>query len=731
MSIRHSKENRIVLDIFNYEMQKMFKTTELMTDRILTSNNGPLILGLPKWVGNSLRLKCSPTVYKSFSLGNLFGTALILLQDKLIDEQETGNTSAGEIILSSNIMYYKWIKEYQRVFISSHLFWVLFEKYLEEFTRATIWEKNKHWNKINEFKNDDLIHIGQKYSLLKISAAGICLYGKKNDWINVYSELINYYHIGFQLYDDLIDWKDDLNKKNYTYFLTKIHAMEVPLSNFSAVESFIQKDSFVEKYIEESNSYYSLALNLAHKVCNDDLYSFIQDKIKTNKILLNKIIGHSKTPRLASSDMIVSDISTCKFNPIHTFCNSNDYFLLDINRNLPLKIDREMKELIDALHNIYGYNEAGFYKNDLTIAQQVLLDELVQIGVVTLVNNQKESDASQTSSDKREVLTNLGIIISEYIDDKLNYSSSESALEAVNLLFIKSGYWNDLFAHLYVEYPLEDIVLKLISNVLTRLKKLSAQLYKNVSVSLNIKMSQRVFTHEDSHLKNKLNGLKNNIENNLKVVIESITPQLDNVTINLRPSDKSTAIFIDELIHSLNGNDENRIKINLSGAMCKNGLCLSMLPKQTENQSEINYIKRMIRRINPSKKYKYFCNAGKSYITLATDGNYYPCHSFAETRLNPLGKKIEDIHKSQIEYLSDSVDKILLCKDCWIKNICGGGCIYNRKLFDGSPNDYQTIFCNPFKRFVENSIVKMFEMNSEQNKSSEQRPFITVPCDNF
>jgi len=244
-------------------------------------------------------------------------------------------------------------------------------------------------------------------------------------------------------------------------------------------------------------------------------------------------------------------------------------------------------------------------------------------------------------------------------------------------------------------------------------------------------MSQHIFTKVYSHLENKLSALENNIEIHFMTIIEFIKPLFDNITINLCPSDKSTAVFIEKLFHLFKGCDENRIKINLSGVMCKNGLCLRMLSKQTENQLEYNYTENMVNRIKPSKKFRYFCNAGKSYLVIAPDGFFYPCHLFAAARQNPLGKEIEEIYKSQNDYIDENVDKLLLCKDCWVKNICGGGCIYSRKLFDNSLTDYQTIYCDPFRLFIENTIANMFEVNSKQNKSSEQRPFITVPCDNF
>lgn len=129
----------------------------------------------------------------------------------------------------------------------------------------------------------------------------------------------------------------------------------------------------------------------------------------------------------------------------------------------------------------------------------------------------------------------------------------------------------------------------------------------------------------------------------------------------------------------------------------------------------------MIIRICEGQKVFYGCGAGKSEVTIAPDGNIYECQRIYR---KPYSNINED--KSPLELASTfltMVDERPVCKDCWARYLCGGGCLHQSQVGHGI-DDPLPQYCTMKHNLAEASIVKIHQirsMNADNNQNLEDK----------
>lgn len=117
--------------------------------------------------------------------------------------------------------------------------------------------------------------------------------------------------------------------------------------------------------------------------------------------------------------------------------------------------------------------------------------------------------------------------------------------------------------------------------------------------------------------------------------------------------------------------------------------------------------------IVPLQDYAYLeakksCGAGSSIISVTADGYVYPCHMMHDTEMvmgNILETSLEQILNNAKKI--PSVDEVEHCKECELKNVCGGGCKARALLINGSwkqPDPYCSLNRNFYKKYLEEQL---------------------------
>jgi uncharacterized protein len=108
---------------------------------------------------------------------------------------------------------------------------------------------------------------------------------------------------------------------------------------------------------------------------------------------------------------------------------------------------------------------------------------------------------------------------------------------------------------------------------------------------------------------------------------------------------------------------------------------------------KLNAIKYKVKR-------KYACEAGRRSITVDENGKYYACQNMIPYQKTALGHvSYEIVEEQRKKYMSKDLTTLSQCRDCTIRNLCGGGCEVERISSDQSSRQQM---CQFFKMEWEN-----------------------------
>lgn len=123
-----------------------------------------------------------------------------------------------------------------------------------------------------------------------------------------------------------------------------------------------------------------------------------------------------------------------------------------------------------------------------------------------------------------------------------------------------------------------------------------------------------------------------------------------------------------------------------------------------------DYFGRQIIRLVNYQGGTFRCGAAKSKLSIRADGNIYPCDIGSD--IGDL--KVGDINSFKINndsYFDLHVDKKPVCKDCWARYLCGGGCYVAAQDRNGQMKFPDPMECEIVKIMIESAILFIFEIN--------------------
>ena len=212
-----------------------------------TSQRKGLIYLLPFWLKETLGV--DQEACRLSALGITFGTLYFFVQDAVMDTRP--GEYKGHLLPLGSLFFLDFIAPYRSLFDSGSPFWEYFEKYIEEWAESVLWERKHHWGQMQEYKEDDFIRLGHKASPLKVPCTAMSLLAGREDAIELLEEMLDYNLVVVQLMDDLRDWRGDLVRGNYTYFLTRVMAAQGISSLASLTEAEVEKALFIGRVFEE------------------------------------------------------------------------------------------------------------------------------------------------------------------------------------------------------------------------------------------------------------------------------------------------------------------------------------------------------------------------------------------------------------------------------------------------------------------------------------------------
>jgi uncharacterized protein len=156
---------------------------------------------------------------RSMAVGNAFGAAHFLIQDRLIDGDETLSPTALEL---SDRFLIGFVREYGRLDPLDDGFWDDFSRYLAEYSGSLSWETEVLRTPLGIGAVSDeeiprtLARLGHRMALLKTSGAAIARLAGRPDALTPIERFVDSFHAGYQLADDLEDLEEDLRRGRWS-----------------------------------------------------------------------------------------------------------------------------------------------------------------------------------------------------------------------------------------------------------------------------------------------------------------------------------------------------------------------------------------------------------------------------------------------------------------------------------------------------------------------------------
>ncbi len=99
-----------------------------------------------------------------------------------------------------------------------------------------------------------------------------------------------------------------------------------------------------------------------------------------------------------------------------------------------------------------------------------------------------------------------------------------------------------------------------------------------------------------------------------------------------------------------------------------------------------DYFGRLVIEMVRGGRAQYRCTAARSIFGIAFDGGIYPCDSFIQSDRHRLGDVRSGLDReAHAEFLRGTcVDENPVCRDCWARYLCGGGCYFQSVLGTGN-----------------------------------------------
>jgi uncharacterized protein len=138
--------------------------------------------------------------------------------------------------------------------------------------------------------------------------------------------------------------------------------------------------------------------------------------------------------------------------------------------------------------------------------------------------------------------------------------------------------------------------------------------------------------------------------------------------------------------------------------------------KNYNEAKKMNNVMKILYMIHKGGEKKNFCGASLNALATDINGELYICHRFVGMERYKIGNIFMGIDSKKNISISNelNVDEHGECKNCWVKNLCGGGCPNDNFLMTGNLKKPYDNFCKLQKKLFEKVIYIYMNLNEEE-----------------
>jgi len=295
------------------------------------------------------------------------GATHFLQQDRWLDGDEPVSPATACL---SDVSFVRFVREYSRLFPAESAFWSHFDRYLEEWFVSLAWESDVLLSGegagavTEEQLADTLRNLGRKMSPLKATAAAVALLAGRPDTLPRAERMVEHYHAGYQLADDLEDMEEDLAAMRWStaaWLITARSGLDTPADVSGAGELLRlgARSGALDELVELVCSCYQKAAGEAGALGATILNSHLRNSLDRARRVLGRM-----TRRLAIAEQAGG--TTAAEPPrlraggargLHDFRVGDDTFVYDTRSGLFFEADRLAVDVLGWMRR--GASDSG------------------------------------------------------------------------------------------------------------------------------------------------------------------------------------------------------------------------------------------------------------------------------------------------------------------------------------------------------------------------------------
>ncbi|MEA3409376.1 MAG: hypothetical protein U9Q95_03410, partial [Candidatus Eisenbacteria bacterium] len=357
-------------------------------DRGITPEN--IIMLMPFALTGAFPFADAPGAARAMALGNAFGATHFLQQDRWLDRDEDVTPATACL---SDVSFLRFLREYSRLFPVESDFWSHFDRYLEEWFESLAWESDVLLSGggaaavAEEQLSDTLRNLGRKMSPLKATAAAVALLAGRPDILACAERMVEYYHAGYQLADDLEDMEEDLVAMRWStvaWLITARSGLDTP-ADVSGADELLRlgaRSGALEEIVELVYSCYEKAAGEAAALGATVLESHLRRSLDRSSRVLGRM-----TRRLTIAERADGVAGAAPARPhagaargLHDFRVGSDAFVYDTRSGLFFEADRLAVDVLGWLRG--GAPESGLEVLRMDHGHGDVADALSEVSVL-------------------------------------------------------------------------------------------------------------------------------------------------------------------------------------------------------------------------------------------------------------------------------------------------------------------------------------------------------------
>lgn len=160
--------------------------------------------------------------FRTLALANRILLEAILIADRKIDEDQPWSPTDFYL---HDIYFHKALELLLPLFPLDHAFWQKTQEWFLQHARAIIKEQSRHRHRLCRYTRDEFYEIATgKVALIKTTVLAMDLLSGAPGPLETRTAILesqDRFLAGFQCFDDLRDWKQDLRHRNFSFLLTR------------------------------------------------------------------------------------------------------------------------------------------------------------------------------------------------------------------------------------------------------------------------------------------------------------------------------------------------------------------------------------------------------------------------------------------------------------------------------------------------------------------------------